>query len=253
MYKRNKVEELTVGTIVHAPWKKGGSTKRGVIIGHSSVETFNVRFDDGDKWCEPTCKRGHKMIHSIHTKRAYGNWYCDNCQRGRGSNRWFCKACKKDICFDCHPATQGERDVIPYKEVLVKIIDMSQWERPTSPPPGVTVASPSPVAAAVPLTEKQEKNCRLHSQSLELVRNMQRSTERVIPCMPLARLCMEIAQDYKTNLYFSPVAIKILDELLETYLVGLFEDSNLQAIHGKRIVVEPKDIQMARRIRGERS
>jgi len=105
----------------------------------------------------------------------------------------------------------------------------------------------------VPLTDKQEKNRRLHSQSLDLVRKMQRSTERVIPCMPLARLCMEIGQDFKTDLYFSPVAINLLDELLETYLVGLFEDSNLQAIHGKRIVVEPKDIQMARRIRGERS
>ena len=85
---------------------------------------------------------------------------------------------------------------------------------------------------------------------------MQRSAERVIPCIPLARLCMEIGQDFKTDLYFSPVCIiviNLLDELLETYLVGLFEDSNLQAIHGKRIVVEPKDIQMARRIRGERS
>ena len=103
------------------------------------------------------------------------------------------------------------------------------------------------------MTDKQEKNRRLHSQSLALIRKMQRSTERVIPFKPLARLCMEIGQDFKTDLYFSPVAINLLGELLEAYLVGLFEDSNLQAIHGKRIVVEPKDIQMARRIRGERS
>jgi histone H2A len=107
----------------------------------------------------------------------------------------------------------------------------------------------------VPPTEEQEKNRRLHKQSLDLVRKMQskRSTERVIPFMPLARLCMEIGQDFKTDLYFSPVAINLLDELLETYLVGLLEDSNLNAIHGKRIDVEPKDIQLARRIRGERS
>jgi len=64
---------------------------------------------------------------------------------------------------------------------------------------------------------------------------------------------MEIGQDFKTDLYFSPVAINLLDKLLETYLVGLFTDSNLQAIHGTGIAVEPKDIQMARRIRGERS
>jgi histone H3 len=105
----------------------------------------------------------------------------------------------------------------------------------------------------VPLTDKQETKRRLHSQSLDLVRKMQTCEERVIPCMPLARLCMEIGQDFKTDLYFSPVAINLLDELLETYLVGLFEDSNLQAIHGKRIDVRCQDIQIARRIRGERS
>ena len=105
----------------------------------------------------------------------------------------------------------------------------------------------------IPLTDKQEKDRRLHSQSLKLVHKMQRSTERVIPCMLLARLCMEIGQDFRTDLYYSPVAINLLGEILETYLVGLFEDSNLQAIHGKRMDVEPKDIQLARRIRGERS
>ena len=105
----------------------------------------------------------------------------------------------------------------------------------------------------MPLTDKQEINRRLHSQSLALVRKMQRSAERVIPFKPLARLCMEIGQDFKADLYFSPVAINLLGELLETYLVGLLEDSNLNAIHGERIDVEPKDIQLARRIRGERS
>ena len=71
--------------------------------------------------------------------------------------------------------------------------------------------------------------------------------------MPLTRLCMEIGQDFKCELNYSPVAINLLGELLETYLVGLFEDSNLNAIHGKRMAVEPMDIQLARRIRGERS
>lgn len=35
------------------------------------------------------------------------------------------------------------------------------------------------------------------------------------------------------------------------YLVGLFEDTNLCAIHAKRVAIMPKDIQLARRIRGE--
>ena len=39
----------------------------------------------------------------------------------------------------------------------------------------------------------------------------------------------------------------------EAYLVGLFEDTNLAAIHAKRVTIMPKDIQLARRIRGERA
>ena len=44
-----------------------------------------------------------------------------------------------------------------------------------------------------------------------------------------------------------------LQEAAEAYLVGLFEDTNLCAIHAKRVTIMPKDIQLARRIRGERS
>ena len=62
----------------------------------------------------------------------------------------------------------------------------------------------------------------------------------------------EIAQDFKTDLRFQVQAIGALQEAAEAYLVGLFEDTNLWAIHAKRITIMPKDIQLARRIRGER-
>ena len=45
----------------------------------------------------------------------------------------------------------------------------------------------------------------------------------------------------------------IFQEASEAYLVGLFEDTNLCAIHAKRVTIMPKDIQLARRIRGERA
>ena len=45
----------------------------------------------------------------------------------------------------------------------------------------------------------------------------------------------------------------LLQEASEAYLVGLFEDTNLCAIHAKRVTIMPKDIQLARRIRGERA
>lgn len=45
----------------------------------------------------------------------------------------------------------------------------------------------------------------------------------------------------------------VMQEAAEAYLVGLFEDTNLAAIHAKRVTIMPKDIQLARRIRGERA
>ena len=55
------------------------------------------------------------------------------------------------------------------------------------------------------------------------------------------------------DLRFQGSAVLALQEAAESYLVGLFEDTNLCAIHAKRVTIMPKDIQLARRIRGERS
>ena len=71
--------------------------------------------------------------------------------------------------------------------------------------------------------------------------------------LPFQRLVREIAQDFKTDLRFQGSAVLALQEAAEAYLVGLFEDTNLRAIHAKRVTIMPKDIQLARRIRGERS
>uniref|UniRef100_M4EIH4 Core Histone H2A/H2B/H3 domain-containing protein n=1 Tax=Brassica campestris TaxID=3711 RepID=M4EIH4_BRACM len=60
-------------------------------------------------------------------------------------------------------------------------------------------------------------------------------------------------EDFKTDLRFQSSAVAALQEAAEAYLVGLFEDTNLCAIHAKRVTIMPKDIQLARRIRGERA
>ncbi|RHY35289.1 hypothetical protein DYB32_000247 [Aphanomyces invadans] len=80
-----------------------------------------------------------------------------------------------------------------------------------------------------------------------------KSTELLIRKLPFQRLVREIAQDFKTDLRFQGSAVLALQEAAEAYLVGLFEDTNLCAIHAKRVTIMPKDIQLARRIRGERS
>ena len=67
------------------------------------------------------------------------------------------------------------------------------------------------------------------------------------------RLVQELAQDFKTNLRFEGAALLALQEATEAYLIALLEDSNLLVIHAKRVIIMPKDIQIARRIRGERA
>lgn len=88
--------------------------------------------------------------------------------------------------------------------------------------------------------------------ALREIRRYQKSTELLIRKLPFQRLVREIAQDFKTDLRFQSSAIGALQEAAEAYLVALFEDTNLCAIHAKRVTIFPKDIQLARRIRGER-
>ena len=89
--------------------------------------------------------------------------------------------------------------------------------------------------------------------ALREIRKYQKSTELLIRKLPFQRLVREIAQDFKTDLRFQSSAVLALQEASEAYLVGLFEDTNLCAIHAKRVTIMPKDVQLARRIRGERA
>ena len=96
--------------------------------------------------------------------------------------------------------------------------------------------------------------------ALKQIRRYQKSTELLIRKLPFQRLVQEIAGDSDVirsplcgKVRFQSAAIMALQEASEAYLVGLFEDSNLCAIHAKRVTIMPKDIQLARRIRGERT
>jgi histone H3 len=89
--------------------------------------------------------------------------------------------------------------------------------------------------------------------ALREIRKFQKSTELLIRKLPFQRLIREIATEYKSDLRFQSQAVLALQESAEAYLVGLFEDTNLCAIHAKRVTIMPKDLQLARRIRGERT
>jgi histone H3 len=91
------------------------------------------------------------------------------------------------------------------------------------------------------------------TRALREIRKFQKSTELLIRKVPFQRLVREIGQDFKTDLRWQSVAILALQEASEAYLVALFEDTNLCAIHAKRVTILPRDLKLALRIRGERA
>jgi len=107
----------------------------------------------------------------------------------------------------------------------------------------------APVAGGV----RKPHRYRPGTVALREIRRYQKSTDLFIRHAPFQRLVREIAQDMKKDLRFQSTAFLALQEASEAYLVGLFEDTHLCAIHAKRVTIMPKDIQLARRIRGERA
>ena len=87
--------------------------------------------------------------------------------------------------------------------------------------------------AAVEGGVKKPHRYRPGTVALHEIRRYQKSTELLIRKLPFQCLVREIAQDFKTDLRFQSAAIMALQEASKAYLVGLFEDSNLCAIHAK--------------------
>ena len=100
---------------------------------------------------------------------------------------------------------------------------------------------------------KKPHRWRPGTAALREIRRYQKSTNLLLRKLPFQRLVREIAQDFKADLRMTSHALMAIQEASEAYLVSLFEDTNLCAIHAKRVTIFPKDIQLARRIRGERS
>ena len=109
---------------------------------------------------------------------------------------------------------------------------------------------PIPIAAA-----PKKHRFRPGTVALREIRKFQRSTDLLIKRMPFARLVREITQTYNTTpaegeKRWQLDALEALQEATEAYLVHLFEDANLCAIHARRVTIMVKDLQLARRIRG---
>jgi histone H3 len=106
--------------------------------------------------------------------------------------------------------------------------------------------------AHVPIQVKRPRRNKPGVVALREIRKYQKSTETLIGKAPFQRLVREICCDVvRTDLRFQSTALLALQEAAESYLVSVTEDANLCAIHSKRVTLFPRDLQLARRLRGE--
>jgi len=101
----------------------------------------------------------------------------------------------------------------------------------------------------------RKKRFRPGQQALKEISKCQKSVDLLIPALPFSRLVRETAHNilgfqHLQDFRFQSAALMALQEACEAFLVTLFEDSLLCAIHAKRVTVMPKDLRLARRIRG---
>jgi len=125
----------------------------------------------------------------------------------------------------------------------------SSSENPKFPPPKQSVSKKQPQKKPKP------RRHRPGVVALREIRKFQKSTKLLIPKMPFGRLVREVARKVthdNPDLRFQSSALECLQEAAEAFLVQLFEDTLLCAIHAKRVTIMQKDIILATRIRGDR-
>lgn len=112
---------------------------------------------------------------------------------------------------------------------------------------------PSPVGGV-----KKPHRYRPGTVALREIRKYQKTTDLLIRKLPFQRAVRALTEKHRRDygqdpLRFQSQALLAMQEATEAYVIGLFEDTNICAIHAKRVTVMPKDMQLARRIRGERA
>ena len=103
------------------------------------------------------------------------------------------------------------------------------------------------------MKEKRKLRWRPGTVALREVKRYQKTVANLLPRAPFQRLVRNIVSDMDHQLRFQSTALAALQEASEAYLVGVFEDTNLCAIHANRVTVMKKDMDLARRIRGDRN
>ncbi|KAK8111588.1 histone H3-like centromeric protein cse-4 [Apiospora kogelbergensis] len=118
---------------------------------------------------------------------------------------------------------------------------------------GVGAGNAPAVQPGDPIPIPRRRRYRPGTKALREIRRLQSNTDLLLRKLPFARLVREVALQFlprDEGMRWQSQAIMALQEAAEAFLVHLFEDTNLCAIHAKRVTIMQKDIQLARRIRG---
>ena len=99
--------------------------------------------------------------------------------------------------------------------------------------------------------DKVKRRTRPGKKALREIKAYQRSVDTLLPRAALQRVVKEITGKYYPDARYSYGAIDAIQQCVESYMIGLFEDTTLCAVHAKRMTVMTKDMRLARRIRGE--
>lgn len=102
----------------------------------------------------------------------------------------------------------------------------------------------------ISMISKENIRFRPGIKALKEIRKFQKSTDLLIHRLPFARLVKEITTDFHYSMQWQSMALDAIQYASEDYIIGLMEDANLSALHAKRVTVMPKDLKLARRIRG---
>jgi histone H3 len=129
---------------------------------------------------------------------------------------------------------------------------MARTKQPAPKSTNRTSLATKTASKSRPHTGPQQKRRRYRPGTVALreIRKYQKSTELLIRKLPFQRLVREIAHSFKTDARFQSAALLALQEATEAYIVSIFEDTQLCALHAKRVTIMPKDMQLAKRIRG---
>uniref|UniRef100_UPI00358E68CA histone H3-like isoform X4 n=1 Tax=Myxine glutinosa TaxID=7769 RepID=UPI00358E68CA len=104
-----------------------------------------------------------------------------------------------------------------------------------------------------PSTQVIKKRFRPGARALQEIRQFQKSTDLLIRKAPFCRLVREITMDYALDeMRWQVAALMALQEAAEAYMTRLFEDANLCAIHAKRVTIQPKDMELALRLKRDK-